>query len=186
MIYFSWECPPRVLKNGKLDFDVDLAKIFNGERLDEFTELPKFIEFKEIEEKFVGKNYVKIIADTNASILAKQNFSFKKYKEELQRRCKSKVVLFSEIVDMNQYKKKFELVYRDFWDHVSLKEFLEIKSYLKEHVGLDDDDFVRRVIVSYIVEGFLIPYDVWVNFDEPKVLAEMTNRIEKRIKILYF
>jgi len=199
--YYSWECPPRKLVDGVLDFDVDLDEIFVGKKLDKFTELPKVIEFKEIEKDFVGDNYYKIIADTNLLILSQESkkVSFKLFKEKLQAESdklygkgKVKVVLFSELIDFEEYNKLFFSFFESFWDLVSLQDFFLIKKYLREHVGLDNslktDEFCKKVIVSYIVEGILIPkvFDspVWINFDEPEVLANMSNKICNKIEIV--
>ncbi|MDP3918524.1 MAG: hypothetical protein Q8Q35_01285 [Nanoarchaeota archaeon] len=199
MVNYSWECPPRVIdEGGVLNFNVDLKKIFQGERIDKFTELPKIIEFREVERKYVGDEYYKIIADGNAYFLSPKSVvkygsvskTFSEFRDIVQRKCdeeygenKVKVVLFTELIKeyLPLYFSLF-LAYSEMVEELVSKEQYEaVREYLEMHVGKIDETFVKRVIVSYIIEGVIIPKifenPVWINFDEPRVLAEMSNLI---------
>ena len=196
-----------------LDFRVDLNKIFNGIKADSFTELPKIIEFKDIESKILtyieGNDYYKIIADTNAYSLSPESLRliglenvkkiFKQFKEEIQKRCdifygvgRVKVVLFTDLI--KNYKKVYKNLFKYYINEIdklaSKKELIDIGNYLKKHIGLKEniEEFTKKVICSYIVEGILIPLvlpnPIWINFDEPEVLAKFTNRIDNQVKIL--
>ena len=212
--YYSWECPPRVLAEGKiLDFRVNLDQIFKGIKTDSFTELPKIIEFRDIEEKILanlGENeYCKIIADTNAYSLSPESIKligeeeirkiFKQFREEIKIRCdefygfgKVKVVLFTDLI--KDYLDEYKILlaeYSNKIEQLATKEELEgVKNHLKEHVGMKEglEEFTKKVICSYIVEGIIIPRvlqnPIWINFDEPQVLANFTNRISKEVKII--
>ena len=206
--YYSWECPPRTLMEGKwLDFGVDLDKVFRGEKIDKFTELPKFLEFCQEESKVLkqlDQIYYKIVADTNAYYLSPETVIkygkkrieniFQCFKRKVEQAClkrygvgKVKVVLFTELI--KDYKEIYEVIFTtvvaSIFSYVSTKEFRDIKDYLKEHVGFLEGEalnrFATRVIASYIAEGVVIPKvftgPIWVNYDEPPCLAKMTNRL---------
>lgn len=77
--FYNWECPPRILdvdEKGKtfVDYCVNLEKVFRGEKIDDYTEIPRIVEEKkkEIEIlrflKSLGLKFrfIKLIADTNA------------------------------------------------------------------------------------------------------------------------
>lgn len=126
--FYNWECPPRVLdmnKEGRIfvNYCVDLEKIFNGERIDAFTEIPRVVTEKEREIKMLRLlkslglklRFVKIIADTNAyyitpyslKVLSKQKIkrSFRKFKRKIgeilkrdYRPIKTKSILFTGLL----------------------------------------------------------------------------------------
>ena len=215
--YYSWECPPRILSDRDvLDFRIDFDKVFKGIKVDSFTELPKIIEFKDIEKNFLknivkSNSYYKIIADTNAyslspesmRLIGKNNLKdiFCIFRDKIQKICdyqyglgKVKVVLFTNLI--KDYTKSYNELFLEYSqkinDLVKDKEFDEIKKYLKKHVGIKNgkklDEFTKNAIASYIVEGVIIPKvfssPIWFNFDEPEVLANFTNRISKKVKII--
>ena len=214
--FYSWECPPRKLTEEKwLNFEVDLDKVFSGIKLDEFTELPKIIEFGDIEKnllKKIDQTYYKIIADTNAYYLSPETIKkcgekriktiFNRFKRTIQKECnekygidKVKVVLFTEIIKdyKEEYEKTFFNVLNSVNRYISQQEFSEIEKYLKEHVGFKKqkelEKFTKKVIASYIAEGTIIPKifhnPVWINFDEPEILVNITNKCNKeKIEII--
>ena len=84
--FFNWECPPRTLDMDKtgnvfLNYCVDLEKIFRGEKLDYYTEMPRVVAQKNREIralrflKSLGLKFrfIKIIADTNAYYITPQS-----------------------------------------------------------------------------------------------------------------
>lgn len=80
--FYSWECPPRQVQESPqygrwVNFDLNLETIVKGNKLDQYTELPRLTTQPEQENWFiqtvVKKNnqatYTKIVADTNATYL---------------------------------------------------------------------------------------------------------------------
>jgi len=216
--YYSWECPPRILRQGKwLDYNVDLEKIFQNKKIDKFTELPKVIEFQKIEKEFLksikNQKYYKLIADTNAYYLstATLNFiskeklqeSFNKFKILIQEKCdkiygkgKVKVILFTDLIkdNLDEYEKIFFDSIDKIESLVSKTDIQKVEDYLKEHIGIEKEnilkDFTKKVLASYIAEGVVIPKilknPVWINFDEPSSLTNVTNTLNNGIKIKFF
>ena len=212
--FYSWECPPRKLIEGRvLDFEVNTDDIFMGQKCDLFTELPKIVEFVNIEKTFFNFNfsYYKIIADTNAYYLSPESISlngedrlrdiFVNFKDRIQKLSDSiygvgkvKVLLFTELISeyRTEYNELFLEVLNKIEDYYSVDEFEKIKQYLISHVGFNEGEnlvlFTQKVIASYIVEGMIIPKvlnnPIWINFDEPEILANMTNRIINKIQII--
>ena len=77
--FFDWECPPRTIsRTGDgaqfVNYDIDLDKIFRGETIDRYTELPRAVSqqgdeiraLKYLIKSGLAFRFVKIIADTNA------------------------------------------------------------------------------------------------------------------------
>ncbi len=185
--FFSWECPPRKLvsRNGQIfvDFDLDLEKTLNGEKIDKFTELPKVFEFGKIEGALLKKldsikglryNYFKLIADTNAYYLYPNRINsrtdlvriFTQLKNKIQETCdrnygskEVNVILYTDL--QKKFKKDYELVFNKFYrNSSSLKKqtFDSICKYLELHVGLPKGskeltDLAKRMIGSYAAEG---------------------------------
>lgn len=134
--FYNWECPPRILdkdKNGEmfLNYCVDLKKVFRGEKIDEFTEMPRIVAEKRREIKMLKFlkslglkfRFVKIIADTNAYyitpeslvILGKKEikntfFEFKGRIKEILKKdykfIKPSVYLFTDLIKI--YQKEYE------------------------------------------------------------------------------
>jgi|SRR3989344_8498603 len=164
--YYSWECPPRALAEGNwLNFEVDLNKVFQGEKLDQFTELPKCLEFaqeerdilKQINLEQTNSVYYKIVADTNAYYLSPETVMkygkkrikelFLSFKRKIEQECekkygsgKVKIVLFTELIrDYKEiYEKTFTMIVASVLAYVSQDEFQSIKQYLQEHIGFKD------------------------------------------------
>ena len=75
--FFNWECPPRFLDNGAVNYLVDLNKIFAGKKIDKYTELPRVVEQSRKEIRILNflnslgikYRFIKIIADSNAYYL---------------------------------------------------------------------------------------------------------------------
>jgi len=135
--FYNWECLPRFLDatlDGKyfVNYDVDLKRIFKGERVDSYTELPRVVAKSESEIKnlkylnILGIKYrfVKLIADTNAYYLTPETikilgkgkikekfFEFKKLIEQaiVNYPVKVGVYLFTDL--MRSYRKKYDNIY---------------------------------------------------------------------------
>jgi len=134
--FYNWECPPRILdadKKGRLfiNYCVNLEKIFRGETIDNFTEIPRVVKDKEREIdmlKFLKSlglkfRFIKLIADTNAyyitpyslQVLGKEKIKkvfsdFKRKIEEMIRKdykfVEINTFLFTNLT--NKYQKEYE------------------------------------------------------------------------------
>lgn len=135
--FYNWECPPRILdmdKKGKLfiNYCVDLGKIFRGEKLDEYTEIPRIVKEKERENKTLGFlkslglkfRLVKVIADTNAYYITP-------YSLKVSGKKKIKKIFF-------RFKRKIEIMLKKDYSIAETKAYLFttlIKEYQKEYEG---------------------------------------------------
>lgn len=92
--FYNWECPPRVLekdKKGKifLNYCVDLEKVFRGEKIDDYTEIPRVVAEKTREIKMLKFleslglkfQFIKIVADTNAYYITPESLKISGKKE---------------------------------------------------------------------------------------------------------
>ena len=169
--FYNWECPPRILKQDQLgsfylDYCVDLDKIFRGEKLDYYTELPRVVEAQEKEKKILkflnnldlNFRFVKIVADTNAYYITpfslkalgetKVKKTFLQFQEKIKKATgsypvKSKVYLFTDLMGGYQknYKSSFKKASRALESNISglvpEKIWQEQLKYIKEHIGFE-------------------------------------------------
>lgn len=170
--FFNWECPPRVLDSdakGKpfVNYCVNLEKIFKGEKLDDFTELPRVVEQKEREIELLKKfknwgltfRFVKIIADTNAYYITPDSIDilgerrvvevfldFKRRIDEITERdypLKVNSCFFSELICPIQdlYENWVQQALRQLKANpeklISQSIWDKELKYLKEHMGFD-------------------------------------------------
>jgi hypothetical protein len=87
--FYNWECPPRRIsrsKDGKefINYDVDLAVISKGRKIDQYTEIPRVIEKAQEEKEIleylaatkINFRFVKVIADTNVLYIAPESMEY--------------------------------------------------------------------------------------------------------------
>lgn len=87
--FYNWECPPRFIdkdKNGKkfINYCVNLNIIRKGEKIDDYTEIPRVIIRKKEEIKILNYlkslnfsfRFVKIIADTNFLYITPESLKY--------------------------------------------------------------------------------------------------------------
>lgn len=181
--FFNWECPPRTIsqRDGKsfVDYDVDLEKIFRGEMIDEFTELPRVIQNRQqeidtllwLKDLGVSFRFVKLIADTNAYFLTPESLQilgektvrtrlnqFKSLinKELATYPVPAQAILFTDLIQ--NYRQLYESVYADSLQIltrtptklVSKKIFTAQIERTKEHVGLDDPKIIKDFSIKTI------------------------------------
>jgi len=186
---YNWECPPRSMgkdKDNKLfvNYDIDLKKIFEGKKMDEFTELPRVVEMKNQEIKIlnflkdldINFRFVKLIADTNAYFLTPNSLDvlgskkiekkFQEFKNLIINQTKNyptkvETYLFSELIGKYSkfYKDSFNSIYKDSNKYINKKLLDEQIKRTKKHVGLKDSNLVKdfsiRTIASYGAEGIV-------------------------------
>lgn len=134
--FYNWECPPRILDKNKsgeifLNYCVDLEKVFRGEKIDNYTEMPRIVaeKIREIkalnflESLGIKFRFVKIIADTNAyyitpeslKILGKKEIknTFLEFKERIEEILSKDykfielgIFLFTDLI--KKYRKEYE------------------------------------------------------------------------------
>jgi len=176
--FFNWECPPRFLDNGEISYLVDIKKIFRGEKIDEFTELPRVVVNKEREIRILnylnslGINYrfVKIIADTNAYYLTPEVLKktgkneirkkFGEFKLAVENNLKKypaqcAVYLFSDL--MSRYTKTYETAFYFALSRLRLgrkcveKEIIEKQlKRTREHVGVKGEQKIEEFALRTI------------------------------------
>jgi hypothetical protein len=147
--FYSWECPPRKIDKDKklgqfVNFDVDIKKVVIGEKLDNYTEIPRICCRKDDEKWFIKniiwKNpkttYIKLIADTNAFYLYPKSLIIlgekvikklsRKFKKELEVFSVQNVdnkfpifILFSEI--QKEYKKEYDIFFNSIYQSFDRK-----------------------------------------------------------------
>ncbi|MBI2607393.1 MAG: hypothetical protein HYW51_01045 [Candidatus Doudnabacteria bacterium] len=170
--FYNWECPPRFLDiDGGISYLVDLDKIFKGQKIDKFTELPRVVSQSKREIRILKKlnslglkyRFVKIIADTNAYYLTPE--SLQRYGEQNVKRkflefktkieggilkypARTKVFLFTELIkDYQQlydksFQKALKLLKQD--KLVSKWWIAEQLKRTKEHVGINEAEKLQE------------------------------------------
>lgn len=164
--FFNWECPPRFLENGQINYLVDLDKIFRGQKIDKFTEIPRVVEQqnKEIRIlKYLNKlklnyRFVKIVADTNADYLTPESIdmygrdnvanSFNDFKNRIKTKLGGypapvEIYFFTELMSdyVELYKKSFNQAYGLLKSgrNLVLKQALQQQiERTREHIGIED------------------------------------------------
>jgi len=175
--FFDWECPPRILDRSDkgqefVNYCVDLPLVFKGEKIDQYTEIPKVVKncrpekqnLKLLQQLGIQFRFVKLIADTNIyyltpevlDILGKRlvekrlnNFKDLIKKETAQYPTNVEVYLFTELI------KNYQQIYDDSFNYI-LNELQENNGnilptkYLeqqftrtKKHVGLSDNKVIE-------------------------------------------
>lgn len=169
--FFNWECPPRFFDNGFVNYQVDLDKIFKGQKIDKYTELPRVVSQNEREIKILkflnllGINYrfVKVIADTNAYYLTPESLrkygrkkiveSFAKFKRRIEEKLisypiKTKVYFFTKLLKSYEdlYSRSFERAYRLLQNNKLVTKSILAKQFLrtKEHLGFKDRETIKE------------------------------------------
>lgn len=187
--FFGWECPPRKISRTKegdeyVDFCVDLDMVFKGKKIDNFTELPKIVEYEKIEQNMVELleklnipfRLVKFIADTNAYYITPRSLvisdskgvenKFQEFKNKLSKYPKQiEVALFTEVI--KPYVRFYREIYQIVMDLLKNKsQILLSKAVIdkqirrtKEHVGIVNVSYARefsyRTIATYATEGVM-------------------------------
>lgn len=174
--FYNWECPPRRVNTNKgrffIDYDVDLARIFSGKKIDNYTEFPRVVLLQKEEISMLNFlkslnfpfRFIKIIADTNAyyitpesiDILGKKKVSekFKEFKKLIKRwteqyPIKTEVKLFTEVI------KPFKGIYSNVYEDVckilnknpetllSQKVYKEQILRAKNHMGILNKQWLK-------------------------------------------
>lgn len=175
--FYNWECPPRFLDNGRINYLVDLEKIFRGQKIDKFTELPRVVAQRRREIRILNLlnslglqyQFVKLIADTNAYYLTPDSLlqlgeetvrtSFRKFKQKIQERIElypanSKVYLFTEL--LGQYRNLYTQSYQEALRLLRAQKLLSKDILLKqfkrtrEHVGISGQKNVEEFSLKTI------------------------------------
>ncbi|MBI2514884.1 hypothetical protein HYV91_01695 [Candidatus Wolfebacteria bacterium] len=167
--FYNWECPPRVLirdRQGRLllNYLVDIDKVFRGEKIDKYTEIPRVVKDQNREIKIlkllnslgIKFRFVKIIADTNAyyitpnslEALGEKNIRrslsiFKRKIKEITDKAysvKPKVYLFTKL--MSGFRSDYDTVFNESLkllakpaDLIRQKTWNEEINYLRRHIG---------------------------------------------------
>lgn len=175
--FYDWECPPRFIDTSRdgrvfLSFDVDLRKIFQGKKIDQFTEFPCVVENRDLEDAFIGflnglgirYRFVKFIADTNALYLAPESMTvlgkkktikkFREFKIRIatameQYPARTAVFLFTDV--LKRYKRMYNeafavalrILERNPRELISEKTLKEQFERTRKHVGLRDLDEIK-------------------------------------------
>lgn len=184
IILFDWECPPRFIKYQDkqeiVSFDVDLKQIFKGQKIDQFTEIPRTLTNQLLEEKILNLfikygfevEFYKFIADTNTNLVqinnkGKTKKNFAEFKELLEKKIvnypvKTKIYLFSSFLKEKKLNEKYNQIFNqtlnkfenNLIDHQLLKS--QIKR-TKDHIGMTNEsqikDVAEKTIASYAAEG---------------------------------
>lgn len=184
IILFDWECPPRFIQRQKnkenISFDVNLKQIFKGQKIDQFTEIPRTLTNQLLEEKILNlfmKNgfeveFYKFIADTNTNLVEVSNKSktkkkFVEFKKLLSQKVvnypvKTKVYLFSSFLKEKKLNEKYDQIFIQTLENIknSLIDPQLLKSQIKrtkDHMGLTNEkqvkDVAEKTIASYAAEG---------------------------------
>ncbi|MDO8482805.1 MAG: hypothetical protein Q7S86_03235 [bacterium] len=181
--FFNWECPPRRIgsTDGKffIDYNVDLGKIFQGKKTDEYTELPRVVERSEEEIEMLSFmrslgftfRFVKIVADTNAFYITPESLSvsgrrtlrnkFREFKnfiknETLVYPVKTEAVLFTDLIRQfvgvyeKIYKKSYRLLNVEPTSLLPLAIFREQLTRTEKHIGIKNGKWVRDFSIRTI------------------------------------
>lgn len=201
--FFDWECPPRQLKKDKdsstwFDFDLDLEKIVEGKKIDEFTELPKLVTKQDetkvvldlIEKEFGQKQFLKLIADTNWLYLYPESLKrtgeirlrevAERFEELLQNKAgeiygKGKV----RLLNFTRFQEKFKTAYdrafygvlNNFEETVPKKLQTQWETRLVSHVGLSEKQRQeRRALAKRAVASYAAEGIVFDLLDKSGIL----------------
>jgi hypothetical protein len=171
--FYNWECPPRRISytpNGiaYLDYDLELEKVFRGEKFDRYTEIPRAVESSKSEAAilnfFKGLNFpfrfVKFIADTNFYYLTPQSLAiigedkavakFREFKKQIESATANyptevEVRLFTKTLGKfsNVYRRVFVVSYKllktDPEKILSEDTIIKQIGRTKKHVGIADE-----------------------------------------------
>jgi len=176
--FFNWECPPRFLDNGQINYLIDLNQIFRGQKIDKFTEIPRVIAQRDKEIrilKFLNKlgikyRFVKIIADTNAIYLAPESItrygrnkitrSFRRFREKIKISLKkypvrTEVYFFTDLINKytRLYNRSFNKAYSLLEGGQGLVSNQILRQQLKrtrEHVGIQDSTYANEFSIRTI------------------------------------
>lgn len=201
--FFDWECPPRKLridKKGQIwfDFDLPLEKIVNGQKVDEFTELPKILtkekETREIlsimEKNYSGTSLIKLVADTNWLYLYPQtlkNIGKKRLKEiakefefllqkksnEMFGRNKIRVINFTRLQEgfEKEYKLAFDEAIENYERIVPDKIKKRWENYLVIHVGLSKKErSYRKKLTKRVIASYAAEGIIFDLLDKAKIM----------------
>jgi len=169
--YFDWECPPRkkeVDENGEIwfDFDLPLEKIVSGQKVNEFTELPKILEKEKetkeilsILEKYNALPLIKLVADTNwlylyprtlekvgekrlKKIADRFEFLLQEKSDEMFGKNKIRVINFTRFQKRfeREYGQAFNGIVENYEKIVPDKIKKKWENYLASHVGLPEKE----------------------------------------------
>lgn len=171
--FYDFECPLREVKkdlqgNEYINYLVDMKKVFSGQRLDMFTELPKVVENKKREIRILnllkdlGLNFrfVKIIADTNLKHITPESLNyidsqkvsetFLEFKNKIVQKVKDypvavEVVFFTELIsELNQ---KYLIFLNQANRKLEInrlvgKKIIDLENErIREHVGIVSNSF---------------------------------------------
>lgn len=170
--FYDFECPPRkVIKiKGKeyIDYQMGLNEIFSGKKNDDFTELPKAVEYRDKDTRFlkslqklgINFRYVKIIADTNLSYITPESSNitskqknvsqFRLFKSLIKKVTQNypiqcDVVLFSDLI--KSYQEDYNDAFDEAIEKLSLNKLIDETTFnsqilrTKQHIGIVDDEF---------------------------------------------
>lgn len=140
--FFDWECPPRTIsRTGDgaqfVNYDIDLDKIFRGETIDRYTELPRAVSqqgdeiraLKYLIKSGLAFRFVKIIADTNAYYITPESVEImgreriEKVFNEFQMRIKVKTKIYPvgvEVYRCTELLKPFAKMYDEAFQEAML------------------------------------------------------------------
>lgn len=215
IIIFDWECPPRFIdqKDEKefVSFDVDFKNIFKSEKIDQFTEIPRSISNKIIENKILrifaeeNKNieFYKFIADTNIelvkndSVITNNNSieKFREFKKLLENETKNYpvktiIILFSDFLKNKRLYRKYKIIYKTWLKKIdqdsSFKRLLnqQIKR-TNQHMGIKNQKFTNQIatktIASYAAEGAI--FELLESQQEKYIWLNMSEINNRTIKI---
>lgn len=201
--FFDWECPPRKLRKDKdgstwFDFDLDLEKIVEGEKINKFTELPKLIT-KENETKavldLIGKEFgqkqlLKLIANTNWLYLypdslrrigeARLREISERFENLLQKKAnqlygegKIKLLNFTRLQERfkNGYDRAFDDVLGNFEEIVPEEIKTQWETRLISHVGLTEKQKrERKTLAKRVIASYAAEGVVFELLDKSGVL----------------
>jgi hypothetical protein len=182
--FYNWECPPRFLDKTSegqefVNYDINLDKIFRGEALDSFTEIPRVVAERDDEIATlqwlnglgVSYRFVKIIADTNAVYLTPESLAilgegrvrqkFREFASRIQERlvdypAKTDVRLFTDLIRPYQslYDQSYQAARQMLGQNSSrLVDASVIKQQIERtlrHMGMRNSDSTRQFALNTI------------------------------------
>jgi len=158
--FFNWECPTRFLdktSDGRIfvNYDLDLEKIFNLEKYDDFTEFPRCVDefqrekniFEFLNSLKIPYRFVKLIADTNALYLNKESLKILGEEKVYQKFNEFKERVFEQVKKYPLDNFSVELFTEKFQDKMSFYNEVFQENYKKlknkEKIDLLDKKFVE-------------------------------------------